>query len=265
MSQVTADLDAINQFRQALLILAARLREVLVAVDSRIAQIESSLALAEERAVQEVYYRYPDKFCPLDTPARHGQNFSGYLYLRDELQRCWAAAAYGYPIDCDALQYELRAAESHLDRILAVKRRLHDALRWYDSARNSLETLLVSEFSQDIAFLDRRISALEAYHATQLLETATTIAASGIWQLMGVLPPLLRQSQAAFKKALGNAGEEIAAVILSRGYGLQELVFTQPAHGFDRVFAAPGLLVIVVESKVSSRGKLRLGQTVHGE
>ena len=25
-------------------------------------------------------YSCPDKFCPLDTPARHGQNFSGYLY-----------------------------------------------------------------------------------------------------------------------------------------------------------------------------------------
>ena len=26
-------------------------------------------------------YSCPDKFCPLDTPARHGQNFSGYLYI----------------------------------------------------------------------------------------------------------------------------------------------------------------------------------------
>jgi hypothetical protein len=26
-------------------------------------------------------YSCPDKFCPLDTPARHGQNFSEYLYI----------------------------------------------------------------------------------------------------------------------------------------------------------------------------------------
>ena len=33
------------------------------------------------------FYSCPDKFCPLDTPARHGQNFSGYLYQLDFGQR----------------------------------------------------------------------------------------------------------------------------------------------------------------------------------
>ena len=32
------------------------------------------------QAIFDRDYSCPDKFCPLDTPARHGQNFSGYLY-----------------------------------------------------------------------------------------------------------------------------------------------------------------------------------------
>ena len=41
--------------------------------------------------------------------------------------------------------------------------------------------------------------------------------------------------------------------------------FGRAAHGFDRVFSAPGIPVIVVESKVASDGKLHLGQTQAGE
>jgi len=241
MAQVVADREAIQEFRQALLTLAARLQEVLAAVDAGIARSETSLSLAEARSRQRVYQ------------------------LRNELDYCLSAAAYGYPVDCSSLYYALDQAEEYLNWVLALKRRFNDALRWYDSTRNRLEKLLTHQLSQSIAFLDRRISALEAYHATQLLETATAIAGSGIWQLMGAVPALLRRSQAGLNKALGDVGEEIAAVILSRRYGLQELPFTQPTHGFDRVFAAPGLPVIVVESKTSSRGKLRLRQTNKGQ
>ena len=91
------------------------------------------------------------------------------------------------------------------------------------------------------------------------------VAGAGILTLMGGVIGALRQSRGNLNRVLGRSGEEIAAVVLSRRFGLQELPFTQPAQGFDRVFSAPGLPVIVMESKVSASGTLRLGNTQSGQ
>jgi len=241
MAQVTADLEAIKQFRQALLTFAGRMHELLSTVDVEIDRAQQTLGWAEDRTRQDV------------------------RSLTDELYRCRAAAAQGYQVDCSSIYYALQEAEEHLGRVVEVKRRFQDTLRWYSSVRNRLEKTLTWELSHGVAFLDRRISALEAYHATMLLSTAAAVAGAGVLGLMGGVSAALRKSEAGIKKALGNTGEEIAAVVLSRHFGLKEAPFTQPAHGFDRVFSAPGLPVIVVESKISSSGKLRLGHTSTGE
>jgi hypothetical protein len=60
-------------------------------------------------------------------------------------------------------------------------------------------------------------------------------------------------------------GEELSARLVREQPGFQELPFDQPKHGFDRVFTAPGLPLIVLESKVSSSGRFHPGQTRHGE
>ena len=45
----------------------------------------------------------------------------------------------------------------------------------------------------------------------------------------------------------------------------QEIAFDQPHHGFDSLFTAPDLPLIVVESKVNRQGQFRPGQTRAGE
>ena len=42
--------------------------------------LNGQAAILARTADGKPFYSSPDKFCPLDTPARHGQNFSGYLY-----------------------------------------------------------------------------------------------------------------------------------------------------------------------------------------
>jgi hypothetical protein len=70
------------------------------------------------------------------------------------------------------------------------------------------------------------------------------------------------------RHALGAAGEELSARLVREQSGFQELPFDQPKHGFDRVFTAPGLPLIVLESKVvgaHGRAPFHPGQTRHGE
>jgi len=70
------------------------------------------------------------------------------------------------------------------------------------------------------------------------------------------------------RHALGAVGEELSARLVREQPGFQELPFDQPKHGFDRVFTAPGLPLIVLESKVvgaHSRAPFQPGQTRHGE
>ena len=185
--------------------------------------------------------------------------------LSQELDACYAAAAQGYAVDCSQVYYALAEAEQELDHIRNVKRRLETVLRPYYHARNDLERALTTELAQATTFLDRRITALEAYNATAIIGTAVAVAGAGILTLMGGVIGALRQSRGNLNRVLGRSGEEIAAVVLSRRFGLQELPFTQPAQGFDRVFSAPGLPVIVMESKVSASGTLRLGNTQSGQ
>jgi hypothetical protein len=82
---------------------------------------------------------------------------------------------------------------------------------------------------------------------------------------MGGLIVIIRQTSGELRRVVGSEGEEISAQVLSERFGLQEIPFDQPKHGFDRVFRAPGIPLIVMESKVSSTGELRLGRTQTGE
>lgn len=67
------------------------------------------------------------------------------------------------------------------------------------------------------------------------------------------------------QKALGDAGEALAADLVRQESGLREIPFDQPKHGFDRVFLTPDGRVAILESKVHTRGEFHPGQTRHGE
>ena len=64
------------------------------------------------------------------------------------------------------------------------------------------------------------------------------------------------------RRALGATGRGLAARLLQEGVHLQEVPLDPPKHGFDRVFIAPGLPVIVLESRVHPRGMSELAALV---
>ena len=241
MTQIHADLDALQDLRAALLTFAGRTSEALP-------------------PVQTAVFRSTQTFDHLEEAARGRVND-----LTNHLYDCWRAAAQGLPADCGRIEQALQRAEQRVAHILTMRRRFDAAVSAWEHRRRDLEQTLDADLSGAVTYLDRRIAALEAYQATQLIGAALELGAAGIPSLLGVTIGVMRLAQGRVNHVLGRAGEEMASIVLSRRFGLQEMTFTQPAHGFDRVFSAPGLPLIVVESKASQDGALRLGRTAAGE
>jgi len=241
MTTVHADLEAIQSVRAALLTFASRLHDALPDAEFTVARAAATLDNLEDRARQRV-----------DALTR-------------QLYDCQAAVAYGYAANCYPLQEALWRAEQRLTQVLHTQRRFEQAVAVWRSRKYALEAALENDLAAAVGFLDRRITALEGYYATTLTATALELGRSGVPWLMPAAVGALRLAIGRGRQALGRTGEEVAAAVLSRHFDLEEVPFTQPAHGFDRVFRAPGLPLIVVESKASHDGKLRLGQSATGE
>lgn len=241
MTTVHADIEAIKALRAALLAFAGRVHVALPNSEFAVERAAATLDTLEAHARQRV-----------DALTR-------------QLYDCHAAAMYGYAVNCYPIQDALWHAEQHLTRILHVRYRFEQAVTVWRRRRYALEHALENDLSGAVSFLDQRLTALEGYYATSLTSTARDLGATGIPWLMPAAVGALRLAIGRGRQALGRTGEEIAAAVLSRRFDLEEVPFTQPAHGFDRVFRAPGLPLIVVESKTSYDGKLRLGQTAAGE
>jgi len=241
MTAVHADLEAIKLLRAALLTFAGRVQAALPDSEFIVARATATLDSLEERTRRRVDI------------------------LTQQLYDCHAAAINGYAVDCYSIQQALWHAEQHLVQILHVRRRFEQAVELWRSRKYALEHALDNDLSAGVSFLDHRITALESYYATTLAGAARDLGASGVPWLMPAAIGALRLAVGRGRQALGRTGEEIAAAVLSRHFDLEEVPFTQPAHGFDRVFRAPGLPLIVVESKASHDGKLRMGQTAAGE
>ncbi len=241
MTTIHADLEAIQSVRAALLSFAARVYEALPDAEFAVERGAATLDRQEDaarRAVNE---------------------------LTTRLYECHAAAMYGYPVNYYHIQQALWDAEQRLTRILHLRRRFDSAVNAWRSRKYALERATDDDLAAATGYLDRRITALESYYATTLATTALNLGRSGIPWLLPATVGALRLAIGHSNRALGRTAEEVAAAVLSERFGLQEVPFTQPAHGFDRIFRAPGLPVIVVESKASHDGKLRLGQTLAGE
>ena len=241
MTQIHADLDALQDLRAALLTFAGRTSEALP-------------------PVQTAVFHATRTFDHLEEAARGRVND-----LTNHLYDCWRAAAQGLPADCGRIEQALQRAEQRVAHILIMRRRFDAAVSAWEHRRHDLEQTLDADLSGAVTYLDRRIAALEAYQTTQLIGAALGLGAAGIPSLMGATIGVMRLAQGRVNHVLGRAGEEMASIVLSRRFGLQEMTFTQPTHGFDRVFSAPGLPLIVVESKASQDGALRLGRTAAGE
>ncbi len=245
MTRVQADIEALKALRQVLRSMAARQVEALEAAEREISYTLAVLDEAERRRRDEV------ERC------------------RAALAACLQAAAYaaagGYWVDCSGYEYDLRYAEERLTRIIQVKVQVESAIASYRPAAERFRRFLEDQVPRAGAFLADRITALEAYYAARLMGVVQAVAAGGWTALMGGVIAAVRRSRGELSRLMGSMGEQVAAHILSEKFGLEEIPFDQPKHGFDRVFRAPGIPLIVMESKVSSSGKLHLGQTQAGQ
>ncbi|MDZ7379134.1 MAG: hypothetical protein ONB06_07270 [candidate division KSB1 bacterium] len=245
MSRVQADIEALKALRQALLTFASRQSDVLQSAESEIARTEAMLREAEQ------YWRRQVERCRVELEAC--------------IYRAMLAAQQGYSVDCSAYEYALQRAEEQLTRVIQWQARVQEAVAQYRTAAQRFASMLQNDLPRATSFLADRIAALEAYYASQVLAAATALAGAGIAGVMGGVIAAVRRSQGELARVMGSVGEQVAAQVLSEKFGLQEVPFDQPKHGFDRVFRAPGMPLVVMESKVSSSGALHLGQTKAGE
>lgn len=217
---------------------------------------------------------------------------------RRALENCLQDEDGGDCSDCEeALSeayHELREAEAELSTVQHWRHQIEEAIQDYQRQAYRLASHLHQELPKAEVFLERKAATLDAYRAQQPA-SGNTLSASESSLSIGITPAQLASARVDFvlntiktaslldslthlvvhgvdwlarhrpKKALGDAGEEIAAYLLSAQGGFQKVAFDQPHQGFDRVFSAPGLPLIVVESKVSHAGTFRPGNTQHGE
>ena len=175
----------------------------------------------------------------------------------------------------------LAEAEAELRTVQEWTRLVERQAEEYHRQAQRLKAWLDGELPKANAFLERKITTLHSYVAMgissggyvttppvqaagETFATAAGLAALGVG-LTAAAIAVTRWLATDIRHALGAVGEELSARLVREQPGFQELPFDQPKHGFDRVFTAPGLPLIVLESKVSSTGRFHPGQTQHGE
>lgn len=245
MARVQADIEAIKALREALRTFAGRQRDAMDQARAEIARTDALLAEAERHWRREVDRR--------NQALRNCLNEQAY------------AAREGRHVDCSRYEYALREAEENLARILETQHRVQEAVSRYRGMAHRFGSMLANDLPRATTFLTNRITALEAYYASRVFAAAAALATTGVRRVIGGVIGAIRHSQGELSRVMGSVGEQVAAQVLSEKFGLEEVPFDQPKHGFDRVFSAPGMPLIVVESKVSGSGKLRPGQTQAGE
>ena len=212
---------------------------------------------------------------------------------RAALLQCQAAAdetrrtGRRYVPDCSPYAAALRKAQAQLQECEA---QLANAEHWlrtvqkagatYQRQARRMMHFTETELVEAQAYLERSASILRAYAAGDLSgglplittppsEFATITYADavmlGALGLTGVALHVISKMAGPIRQTLGNVGEQLVSQLLADQPGWQELAFDQPKHGFDRVFTAPGMPVIVVESKVHHKGEFHPGQTQAGE
>lgn len=244
MTVIHAEAEALKALRASLPTFARRQHEAVEQAEAEIARTQARLEAAELEARYEIEE------------------------ARAALQACYTrallAARQGQSVDCSGYEYALRQAEERLARILVWQQRVRQEAEAFRVVARAYLDRLADAVVGATAYLDRRITALEAYHATRLRAAALGAAIGGALGLMGGVIAAIRRHRGELARLKGALGEEIAVQVLSEKFGLQPLPFDPPKQGFDRVFTAPGVPILVVESKVRSGGALDLAQTQSG-
>ena len=160
MTRYNADLDAITGLRIALETFAAQQADVLVVAESEISATVTALDRAEER------WRNAIEQCHQEL--RNWQS----LQLAMELG--------GLGSDCSAEAAALRAAEEKLSEILRLQMYLQAVLGVYRAAGERFSSVLENELPQARAYLNNRITALEAYAATRVLPASDAPAPADV-------------------------------------------------------------------------------------
>jgi len=215
--------------------------------------------------------------------------------------RCQASGYYDrdghyYAPDCSAYeralrqaQIRLQEAESELRNVQQWMKVVGEAVAAYRTQAQRLGQLLATDLPKAEAFLGRASATLQSYvtmtvppsgvsapteptlsttppmqAVADMFTTSVGLSVLGA-EFTGAAIALIHWIASDVRQALGPVGEQLSARLLSEQFGLQEVPFDQRKHGFDRLFTAPGLPLIVLESKVNRNGQFHLGQTQVGE
>ena len=143
MTRYAADLDAIKGLRAALETFAAQQADVLAAAEAEIAAAVTALDQAAERWRARIEQRH------------------------QELLNCRALQLVTGS-DCSAEAAALRDAEEKLSEITRLQAYLPAVLGEYHAAGERFSSVLENELPQARAYLNDRITALEAYAATRV-------------------------------------------------------------------------------------------------
>ncbi len=222
MPRYDADIDAIKRLNDALLEFAAQQTDAFAAADREIAV-----------AVQADDERERDCRAELER-------------CRQELFNCYAAEVVT-SVDCSSETIAVHEAEEKLEGAWRARARMEEAISVYRTARERLQSALENELPRARAYLEARITALEAYAATNLAGGGGAPAA-----MSGVVDAV-RSSRGELIAALGDTGEQAAVQVLSERFGLVEVPSALAAGGTERVLAAPGMPLVVIENREQDR------------
>jgi hypothetical protein len=177
---------------------------------------------------------------------------------------------------------QLKQIETELQKTDVDMRSVEQVYQEFRRHRHRFQNYLTNEIVESQRLLERCVTILHAYANTNIptslpardMVTAPVDALVGIFSLglvasttglTGVALAAMRKIAEHLQTNLGDIGEFLVEKLLQEKLGWQLLPFEQPKHGFDRVFTAPGLPIIIVECKVNRKGELHLGKTQDGQ
>ncbi|MBC8555513.1 MAG: hypothetical protein H8D23_38355 [Candidatus Brocadiales bacterium] len=247
MSKVNADIESLIALRKKQIVFAGQQKDSMDIAEMEVLETIREIETVEMRICNEIGYAE--------------QEYEEYLQNDSDVDGRSASQDSLFEIE-----QKLSTLHEKLKVIQEYKNQVQIASDCYRASATMLSNFFSDRLAQANRFLDNRISSLEAYYSTQLLDGMNKLSKSrnsNIRIMATNIASYISNGPAA--KSLGNNGEQIAAHILSERYGLEEVSFDQPLHGIDRIFKAPGIPLIIVESKTRRDGILHLRSTKHGK
>lgn len=244
MKKVKPVLEAIQNFGAALPTFVQQQRDVLTQTEHEMARVQMLLSEEEQRWKRQTQL------------------------MEEQLDQCkktaQAVAAQGIRVDCSSLARQVEYAKSRLLKARQMQKRVQEAALQYQHTAHRYQNVITTDISRAKTCLNNEELALEAYLAAHVFARAVILSAEQP-ELKAVADKAIQYSQAKFKKYIGDLGENIAMETIRERFGLEEVPFDQPKHGFDRVFRSPSSPVILVESKINKDGEIHLRDTNRGQ